>query len=226
LTATLIAKPVQLLTSKELKHWQLGLLAKIAASTVNRISNSLCAALELARSHDSRIKNRDTWETGLAGLPDAQRARNIVISDSTVHAIVASGYAKDKQLGLFIDTAAVTGARPSQLARLRVEDLHASAKPRLMMPKSGKGGGRNRSQKKVGRYSVPITVALAKRLKQATAGRAPDAPLLLQADGSSWGHDPSGAIAATFARLSPPSAKTLTWSRSTPCGIRASSGCF
>jgi hypothetical protein len=192
LTPTLLAKPVALLTSKEMKHWRDGLLSKVSAATINRLANSLCAALELAAVHDPRIKNRDAWEVGLAGLPDAQSARNVVISDKKVHAFVAEAYATDDGLGLFVDTLAVTGTRPIQAARLLVEDLHADPqKPKLMMPKSGKGGGRNRSQKKKLRYSVPITAALAKRLKAAAAGRAPDAPLLLQSDGAPWGEDPS-----------------------------------
>jgi len=192
LTALLLAKPVQLLTSKELKTWRDSLLGKIASATVNRVCNSFCAALELAAQHDPRIKNRDAWEVGLAGLPDAQQARNVVIPDAKVHAFIAASYAKDYQLGLLVDTLAVTGARPSQATRLLVEDLHNHpTKPRLMMPKSGKGGGRNRSQKKLERYSVPITVQLAAKLKLAAAGRAGDALLLVRADGSLWGDDPS-----------------------------------
>jgi integrase len=58
------------------------------------------------------------------------------------------------------------------------------------MPKSGKGGGRNRSQKKTERYSIPITVQLAAKLKAAARGRAEDAPLLLQSDGTPWGRNP------------------------------------
>src|SRR4051812_28189278 len=58
-----------------------------------------------------------------------------------------------------------------------------------MMPKSAKGGGRNRSQKKTERYSVPITLQLATRLKSAK-GRAADAPLLMQSDGSPWDKNP------------------------------------
>jgi hypothetical protein len=173
LPASLISKPVQLLTSKELKHWQIGLLDKLAPASVNRLCNSLCASLELARRHDPRILNRDSWETGLAGLPDAQKARNVVMSDATIHALVAAAYRKDHQLGLFVDTLAVTG------------------KPKLMMPKSGKGGGRNRSQKKLERYSVPITAALSKRLKVACDGRAAGASLLLRTDGSPWGDNPA-----------------------------------
>jgi len=59
-----------------------------------------------------------------------------------------------------------------------------------MMPKSAKGGGRNRSAKKIERYSVPITRALAIRLKAAAKGCAGDALLLLQRDGSPWDKNP------------------------------------
>ncbi len=38
---------------------------------------------------------------------------------------------------------------------------------------------------------MPITSALALKLKAAAKGRAPDAPLLLQADGTPWGERPS-----------------------------------
>ena len=72
------------------------------------------------------------------------------------------------KFGLLTDTLAVTGARPSQAVRLRVEDLHDHpVRPKLMMPKSAKGGDRNRAEKKTERYSVPITVQLAARLKAA-----------------------------------------------------------
>jgi integrase len=192
LTAVLLAKPVALLTSKELKAWKVGLLERITPQTINRLCNSICAALQLAAQHDPRIKNRDAWEIGLAGLPDAQTARNIILNDSKVHAFVAESYRHDPALGLFVDTLATTGTRPSQATRLAVEDLHDHpVKPKLMMPKSGKAGGRNRSQRKAERYSVPITVALSKRLKAAAKGRAPDGPLLVQSNGASWGADPS-----------------------------------
>ena len=191
LTPVLLAKPVQLLTAAELKKWRDSLLGKIAPATINRVCRCLFAALELARNHDERIQNRQAWEIGLAGLPDAQESRNVVISDAKVRDFVATAYGRDHQLGLLIDVLAITGARPSQAVRLRIEDLHDhSVRPKLMMPKSGKGGGRNRSQKKSERYSVPITPALAIKLKQAASGRADDAPLLLQSDGSPWGSNP------------------------------------
>ena len=37
---------------------------------------------------------------------------------------------------------------------------------------------------------MPITVQLATKLKAAAMGRADDAPLLLQSDGSPWGKNP------------------------------------
>jgi integrase len=191
LAPVLLAKPVALLTAHELKKWRDGLLGKLAPATVNRVCRCLRAALELARQHDERIQNRQAWEVGLVGLPDAQQARNVILPDDKVREFVATAYGHDHLLGLLIDTLAITGARPSQAVRLRVEDLHDHpVRPKLMMPKSAKGGGRNRSQKKHERYSVPITVQLATKLREAVEGRGDDAPLLTQSDGSAWSSNP------------------------------------
>jgi integrase len=186
LGAALLTKPVGLLTSQELKRWRDSLLGKIAPASINRLLNGLCAALELAAQHDERIQNRSAWNIGLAGLPNTQQARNIILDDAKVSELVAAAYAQDPEFGLLVDTLAVTGARTSQAARLKVEDLDAGAKPRLMMPRSGKGGGRLRIQKKAERFAVPITAALAVRLKQAAQGRSAEALLLVRSDGSSW----------------------------------------
>ena len=191
LTSALLSKPVALLAATELKKWRDGLLTKISPATVNRLCACLSAALEQAALHDRRIQNRNAWEIGLAGLPNAQQARNVILSDDTVREFVATAYGIDGQFGLLTDTLAVTGARPSQAVRLRVEDLHDHpVRPKLMMPKSAKGGDRNRAEKKLERYRVPITVQLATRLKAAAKGRADHAPLLLQGDGSPWGENP------------------------------------
>jgi integrase len=108
-----------------------------------------------------------------------------------VRGLVSTAYELDDKLGLLVDTLAVTGARPSQPVRLRVEDLHDHPlRPKLLMPKSAKGGGRNRAKKRSERFSVPITPALAAKLRAAARGRAADAPLLLQSDGSPWGVNP------------------------------------
>ena len=118
-----------------------------------------------------------------------------------MRAFVGSAYGLDHQFGLLADTLAITGTRPSQAARLRVEDLHDHpVRPKLAMPKSGKGGSRNRSAKKAERYSVPITVQLAAKLRVAVQGRADHAPLLLRADGSPWVTIPAQATIAMSTR--------------------------
>lgn len=190
LTPVLLAKPVQLLTATELKKWRDGLLGKIVPATINRLCRCLCAALEQASQHDERIQNK-AWEVGLAGLPDAQEARNVIISDEEVREFIRLAYIHDEKFGLLSDVLAVTGARPSQAVRLLVEDLQDHpVRPKVMMPKSAKGGGRNRSQKKHERYSVPITPALSAKLKETAKGRADDAPLLMQSDGRPWDKNP------------------------------------
>jgi integrase len=74
---------------------------------------------------------------------------------------------------------AVTGARPSQLERLRGEDVQLGDKPRVMMPASRKGRG--------GKAIVsrpPIRVAITESLARKLKGQV--GPLLLQPDGSPW----------------------------------------
>ena len=152
LTNTLLTRPVALLTSAELTNWRDGLLGTMRPATINRLCRCVCAALAQAATRDHRrIRNREAWEIGLANLPNAQVARNVILPDDKVHEFVARAYALDDQFGLLADTLAITGARPSQAVRLRVEDLHDHPlRPKLMMPKSAKGGGRNRAQKKTG----------------------------------------------------------------------------
>jgi integrase len=190
LTSALLSKPVALLSSRELTRWRDSVLEKISASSVNRLCGSFVAALNLAAAHDHRMK--DVWKVGLQALPDADEDRNVILPDDKVRALVDGCYRHDAALGLFAHVMAETGSRPSQLARLTCADLVADPKrPRLTMPRSGKGGGRNRIARKSLRVPVPISVQLAERLKVAAKGRAADAPLLLQSDGSSWGSEPS-----------------------------------
>jgi integrase len=184
LPSTMLAKPVALLTARELKHLRDGLVAKGAKpSSVNRDLKGFKAALNLAAAHDPRITNGAAWRTALATLPDAYHARNVILTDEQVRALIAAAYADDSALGLLVETAAVTGARVSQLARLEVADLQADRPdPRLMMPSSRKGKG----VKRIERKPVPITSSLAAQLRQAAGNRARTAPLLLRPDGGPW----------------------------------------
>ncbi len=188
LSDTMLSKPVTLLTETELTIWRGDLLKKgLAPSTVNRVMNSLRAALTLADKTRVHI-----WRGGLKALPDATEANNVVIEDEAkAQAWVAASYALDHQLGLLTHVLGETGARPGQAVRLRVRDLIANdpKAPRLMMPKSGKGGTRHPGQRKVERYAVSISPELAALLKAAAKGRPSHAPLLLRKNGKPWHAD-------------------------------------
>jgi integrase len=176
LPAALAAKPVALLSAKELRAWRDALLSKgLAPASVTRISKPFKAALNLAAAHDPRIVNTRVWKVGLAALPDAESARNVILPESSVRALVNAAWEIDPELGLLVEAAAITGARVSQIARLDVGDLTDGKSPWLNMPTSKKGRG----QKRIDRYPVPIPLSLASKLK----GNLPnDAPLLLRRD--------------------------------------------
>jgi integrase len=181
LLPTLASKPVALLTSRELQHWRDTLDMKPA--TVNRTARQLKAALNCAAKHDPRINNGNAWKVGLAGLRDAHTARNTILTDAQVRALIEAAYAENPAFGLLTETAATTGARPSQLVKLEVGDLQADRDdPRLMMPSSRKG----HAGKRIERKPVPVPVSLAARLRQAAGGREASAPLLLRPDGKVW----------------------------------------
>ena len=181
LPPALAAKAVALLGSRELEHWRDHLDMKPA--TVNRTTRQLKAALNLAAKHDPRITNINAWKVGLASLRDAHRARNAILTDAEVRALIAAAYADDPAFGLLTEVAATTGARVSQLVRLEVGDLQADrADPRVMMPSSRKG----HAGKRIERKPVPIPASLAARLRLAAGGRDASAPLLLRADGKAW----------------------------------------
>src|SRR5215472_6127269 len=192
LTPALAEKLVDGLTVDDLAKWRDSLTAKgLKPSTVNRTVSCLRAALELAAESDPRIRNAHVFKTGLKGVADAQAVRNVILDDDMVHTFVAASYARSHALGVLADVMAVTGARPGQLARLQIADLRDGQAPKLMMPRSAKGGSEKRAARKLERYSVPITRALAAMLRDEVFGRNDhDAPLLRQADGSPWGDKP------------------------------------
>ena len=184
LSPPLLARPVSLLTVRELRRWRDSLVAKgMAPATVNRTRAAFAAALELAATQDpTRITNRESWRVGLKALPTADRSRDVVMPDETIRRLVIAAYEESHELGLLVEVLAVTGTRISQAARLTVAALQGDrSDARLLMPCSRKGRGQ-----KVERRPVPISAGLAMLLKQAAAGRPAGAPLLVKPDGSAW----------------------------------------
>jgi hypothetical protein len=85
----LAKKSVALLTVRDLRTWRDELTKKLASATVNRTSNALRAALNLAAEHDERIISRRAWVTGLASIHDAEESRNVILSEADIRTIIA-----------------------------------------------------------------------------------------------------------------------------------------
>jgi integrase len=178
-------KAVASLTREELKTWRDSLRDKIKPASVNRVVTTLRAALNLAAEDSAgRIANREAWRSGLKAIGGAGKARNVILSDADVHAIIGAAYRKSDQFGLLIEVLVVTGARTGQALRLQGEDVQAQFRdpnskkrqPRLMMPVSNKGRG----EKAITHRPVPISASLADRLTGRTG------QLLRRPDGESW----------------------------------------
>jgi integrase len=202
--AGLANRSIAQLTEHELKRWRSQLIERgMSASAVNRTTRAFKAALEAAANQDARVTNQNAWRRGFAGLPDAERSRNVILDDADVRRIVGAAYEDGPAVGLLIETAATTGARVSQIARLEVGDLQADRPdPRLMMPSAKKG----RSRKRIDRRPVPIPAGLAAVLKQAAGDRPDHARLLRKPSGEPWkpaDHRARFARAAERAGLDP-----------------------
>jgi integrase len=181
---SLAGKAAATLAARDFKSWRVSLTgAKLSPSAINRSNSCLRAALNLAADQDERITNHRAWEKGLVSIHGAAVARNVILDEPAVRAIIAAAYEIGPEFGALIEVAAVTGARVSQLGRLEVQDLQANrADPRLMLPSSKKGRGR----KYIDRRPVPIPASLARRLQSVARDRPGEAPLLTKPSGGQW----------------------------------------
>ncbi len=183
-TRSLARRPIALLTADELRRWRDGLAKKIAPASVNRTCRGMKAALNAVADRD-RALDRHAWSVGLALIPNAERAENIILPPGAVVAIVAAARRQSVEFGNLVELAAITGARFSQLARAQIQDLIGEGdKARLNVPVSHKGRG----VKDVRSRPVPISAGLAARLRFAAGDRPVTDPLLLRADGKPWRH--------------------------------------
>jgi hypothetical protein len=165
----LFTTSVAMLRQQGLADVRNGLVASgLQPSSANRIGKCLKAALTLAADRDQRITNRAEWTKGWAMLANSLVANNIVLPEAVVQAIVAKAYEVDHALGLTFHTLAATGARYSQIMRLRIRDLQGDrTEPRLMMP-----GGMKGNNPQLRYEPVPVTAHLAQKLRALAAGRS------------------------------------------------------
>ena len=174
--ARLAPTPVGRVTAKALSDWRLHLPATMTPAGVNRLLNDLRAALNAhvaAHWRDLPPTMAKEIEAGLKALPNAQTARQALLSDSDVRRVIDAAYGVDPDLGALVLVIASTGARFSQAAKITVADLQPEA-GRVMISASAKGKGTKQR-----RYSaVPLGPDTVERLKRLTIGRGGHEPLL------------------------------------------------
>lgn len=166
------------LTEADLIAWQLRLAAGKPAS-LQRIVNDLKAALNTAFIANRRVMPADLPTTIKYGLkvdaPEvllANARENQILADDLVRRIVAAAIAIDADFGRLVVLLAATGARFSQIARMRVGDVQAE-QSRLMVPQSYKGRKRQLEYIRV-QVGADTLAAIA----PAVTGRPLSAPLL------------------------------------------------
>jgi integrase len=177
LTLTMLKRPVALPDVTELRQWRDAAVKRMTPASVNRVVTILKAVLNLAAARDEQLRTR-AWEIGLAALPEATAARNVVLPEATVRRLVHAAREQSDEFGLLVETLVLTGTRVSQLARCQVRDLVGE---RLMIPSSAKG-----QNKRASRVPVPIPAALTGRLRAAAAERGAADLLFVKPSGDGW----------------------------------------
>ncbi len=173
------------ITTNDLITWRENLRG-MEASTVRRIANDFKAALNTAaKRHKVKLPPsiRDTIKDGLATPePGAPPARDIQpLSDEDVIALVEAAEGVDKKdgwggdLAIVVRVLAATGARFSQIIRMRVGDVLREDE-RLLIPTSFKGKGKKQKT----HTRVPVAPDVIEALAKITAGRKAGEPLFLR----------------------------------------------
>lgn len=175
-------------SEKALRDWRNGLPDGLKASTRQRLINDLKAAL-----NGGCAVHRDRLDPSLLAIvknglkaekldddDTVPRAReNQILNDTAIAHLISAARDVDRDRGwdgdLFriVVVLAATGARFSQVARMRVGDCQAAAS-RLLVPASRKGRGN-----KSGAITVPVGPDVLDALAPIVMGRPP-AALLLQ----------------------------------------------
>jgi len=181
--------PLAALTVADLVQWRASLLDndKMSETSARRVVNDARACLNAAaKRHRDKLppSMRDTIRDGFAVSRKVKientREKQILIEADIRRLIDAARKIDEEQgwggdLERMVVTLASTGARFSQVARLRVADLQIEHQ-RLMMPTSRKGSG----EKQTSHTAIPLLSEVVDALKRATVGRRGTEPLLLR----------------------------------------------
>ena len=151
LIPSLATKPVGLLTARDLSAWRDGLISDgVKPATMVRLSRAVKAARNLAARRDPRIvESQRMGRRASAG--SARASRRATFSGSTMTRYVRSSPRPTRWIAIsapYVEVAAETGARPSQISRLLVADLQNGTAPRLMMPSTARVSARKPSNRR------------------------------------------------------------------------------
>jgi len=187
--ATLADVALHNLDEAKLLTWRHSLPAALRSTTRQRLVNDLKAALNAAcASHRQKLPAvlPAVIKHGLGTIASGQSyaepvaRENQILTDATVGQIIAAAADVDAAKGFngdfyrLIIVLAATGARFSQVTRLRVGDVQVE-KGRLLMPVSRKGKGA-----KSGSTPIPVGADILNALAPAISGRASDDILLMR----------------------------------------------
>lgn len=187
-----LARDVRTITPDDWRRWRDGL--GLTPAGINRTATAIKAALAHAlRQHPDLAAPEASWKTALSSISGAHRARQVVLNEADIRALIAEAGQIDADFHLLCVLAASTGARYGQLVRITVGDVQAS-NGRVLVPRSGKG--RNGQAKKHLRVAVPVARSALGLLEPLCRGRAATEPLLMRtvtvAGGEAmrrpWGH--------------------------------------
>ena len=156
----------------------------VSKASWNRQVKCLCACLNVVAP-----ESRDRWQPHLKVVSrgaGVKLHRNVVITPVQRAAWIVASYEENRRFGLYMETVAETGARPDQVARIRVGHLY-SRENRITCPRTGKG----REDPNVRReelFDVYVSPQLTAKLVAAAKGRAAEEFLFVQDSGRTWVH--------------------------------------
>jgi len=195
-------RPLHVLNDEDLRRWRQKLPGTLASGTLRRLVNDLKAAL----NHMVRINRSRLPPELLAAIRDGLKAdevsrgeaRRQVLGDADIRRIISAARDTDTvqdwdgDLAQLVIILAATGARFSQIIRMKVSDVQPD-KGRLMVPVSHKGRGEKRTE----HVGVQVGQDVVDALRPAIYGRPGPSPLLerwrrVQISQTDWKRDRRG----------------------------------
>jgi integrase len=176
------------LTEADLRRWRDGLPTTLKATTISRLVSDLKAALNrgykrhrtsLDPQFPATVRYGLAQDDDAADTTDAVARENQILGDQQMGQVISAARDVDAEqqwdgdLFRMVLVLAATGARFSQVARMRIGDCQR-AECRLLVPVSRKG----RARKERAHIPVPVGQEVLDALLPVTSGRPADAPLL------------------------------------------------